>query len=127
MDIKEIIEKKYKYECEKCRFKCNTKAQWEAHINTTLHQTGERKKRSDIKEPFKCAGGTSGEKCEYKTKNKTTLKQHYLNDHGTLEEREKEFKCYCKVCDFGTFSIDIYKNHIESEKHKKKSLRMIKM
>ena len=120
MDIKENIEKKYKYECEKCRFKCNTKAQWEAHIKTTLHQTGERKKRSDTKEPYKC------EKCEYKTKNKTTLKQHYLNDHGTLEEREKEFKRYCKVCDFGTFSIDIYINHIESEKHNKKIIRMKK-
>jgi len=43
-----------KYICEKCNFKCNTKARWEAHLNTTLHQTGIKKKRSDYKEPIKC-------------------------------------------------------------------------
>lgn len=122
MDINiDIKEKKYKYECEKCRFKCKTKAHWEAHIKTSLHITGERKKRSDTKEPFKC------DKCEYKTKNKTILKQHILNEHECIEVREKEFKHYCKECDLGTFSLEIYKNHMDSDKHKKKILRMKKM
>ena len=73
----------YKYICEKCNFKCNITQGWKAHIKTSLHLTGERKKRKDIKEPLKC------EKCEYKTKNKHLLLQHKLNEHATKEEREK--------------------------------------
>ena len=46
----ETNNKEYKYNCEKCNFKCNTKARWEAHITTELHKTGQRKKRSDFKE-----------------------------------------------------------------------------
>ena len=107
----------YKHICEKCKFKTNIKAHWEAHIITSIHQTGERKKRKDIKEPHKC------EKCEYKSKNIVNVKQHYLNEHGTTKEREKEFKYYCKDCDYGTFSIDLYKDHIETNKHKKKEIR----
>ena len=52
-----------KYKCEKCNYGCNIPSRWEAHIKTTLHKTGQKKKRSDYKEPLKC------EKCEYKTKN----------------------------------------------------------
>jgi hypothetical protein len=49
MDIKEE-----KYNCEQCKFKCNTKARWNAHINTELHKTGTKKQRSDYKEPSQC-------------------------------------------------------------------------
>ena len=48
----------------------------------------------------------------------------YLNEHGLKEERENEFKYYCKICDLGTFSKDIYNNHINSEKHKKHEKRL---
>lgn len=103
----------YKYVCNECRYKTNVKSRWEAHIKTELHKTGTRKKRKDIKEPFKC------KKCEYETKNKTLLKQHKLNEHGTIEERKEKFKYYCEVCDFGTFSIDIFNKHNNTRKHKK--------
>ncbi len=69
-----------------------------------------------MKEPKKC------DKCEYETKNKTTLEKHKLNEHATKEEREKGFKYYCNVCDFGTFSIDTFNIHKESNKHKKRVL-----
>jgi len=78
-----------------------------------LHKTGKRKKRSDYKEPYEC------EQCDYKTKNKTTFKQHVLNEHADKKTREKKFKYYCKYCDIGTFSIDVINNHYESKKHKK--------
>ena len=110
-----IIENKYI--CEKCNFKSNIKSRWNAHINTELHKTGERKKRKDIKEPLKC------EQCEYKTKNKLTLLQHKLNNHSNIIEREKEFKYYCKNCDYGTISKDLYDNHLNTERHKKYDLR----
>ena len=106
-------ENKYKYNCEKCGFKCNYESQWLKHIDTELHKTGIKKKRSDIKEPYKC------DKCLYETKNIVVFKQHKLTEHGTKEEREKEFKFYCKCCDIGTFSKDIYEKHICSDKHKK--------
>ena len=108
----------YKHVCEKCDYKCNYESEWVKHCNTELHITGKRKKRIDSKEASKCV------KCDYKSKNKTTLKQHYLNEHGTKVEREKEFKYYCKICDLGTFSKDIYNNHINSEKHKKHEKRL---
>jgi hypothetical protein len=104
----------YKYSCEKCNFKCQYESQWNIHINTELHKTGIKKKRSDIKEPYIC------DKCDKcKTKNLYTYKQHILNEHSKKEEREKGFKYYCKLCDFGTFSITFIENHNKSEKHMK--------
>jgi hypothetical protein len=111
--------KEEKYNCEQCKFKCNTKARWNAHINTELHKTGTKKKRSDYKEPTQC------EKCEYKTKNRTTLIKHTLNKHATKEEREKQFRYYCKICDFGTFSEDSLLVHENTEKHKHFNLQLM--
>ncbi len=48
------MENNNKYNCEKCIFSCDTKARWEAHIKTSLHINGVKKKRSDYKNPFKC-------------------------------------------------------------------------
>lgn len=56
---------------------------WEKHINTELHKTGKRKKRTDYKEPTKC------DFCDYVTKNTVTLKKHMLNKHKSKEERKK--------------------------------------
>lgn len=111
------MDEKSKYICEKCKFESNIKSRWNAHINTELHKTGKRKKRIDIKEPFKCNN------CEYQTKNKTLLIQHQLNAHADIKERQKKFRYYCKNCDYGTFSIDLYNRHIETDKHKKSIIR----
>lgn len=105
-------ETKNKYNCEKCNFKTNIKARWENHIDTELHKTGQRKKRCDFKEPLKC------DMCSYETKNKTTLLKHKLNNHSSKEERLNNFKYYCKLCDYGTFSIDSFNIHNNTEKHK---------
>ena len=107
--------KEYKYNCDKCNYHCNAESQWIIHTNSEKHKTGKKKQRSDYKEPYQC------EKCEYKTKNKTTMKQHKLNEHATKEEREEGFKYYCKICDYGTFSIDLYNGHKGSKKHKKRT------
>lgn len=102
-----------KYVCEKCNFKCRFNSQWQKHIATELHTTGFKKKRSDIKDAYKC------DKCPYETRNITMFKQHKLSEHGTKEEREANCKYYCKDCDFGTFSKDIFDKHINTNKHKK--------
>lgn len=106
---KDII---YKYKCEKCNYKCKYESQWTLHTNTVLHKTGIKKTRSDKQDPYKC------EKCNYETKNIYTYKQHKLNEHGTIEDKKKEFTYYCEYCDFGTFSKDIYEKHNNTNKHK---------
>jgi hypothetical protein len=106
------MENEFKYSCDKCNYNCNYDSEWLKHCNTELHKTGKRKTRSDLKEPLKCKN------CLYTTKNKTMMKQHILNMHSTKEQREKEFKFYCKCCDFGTFSNDLFQKHEESTKHK---------
>ena len=77
-------------------------------------KTGKKKKRSDCKAPMVC------DKCEYKTKNTITFKKHILNEHSTKKEREEGFKYYCKYCDFGTFSTDLFDGHNTNHKHKKR-------
>jgi len=109
--MNENIEKSHKFICEKCDYKGNIKSQWKKHINTELHKTGKKKERSDKKDPLKC------EKCEYTIKSIIGLKQHYLNWHSSLEEREKEFKYYCKLCNFGTFTQNLLETHNNTKKH----------
>lgn len=103
---------KYKYECEKCDYRCKFDCEWKKHCETELHKTGERKKKDNYVQSVKC------EKCDYTTKNKLTLKSHVLNRHSTLDDRKKEYKYYCERCDFGTFFEIIMKSHEDTEKHK---------
>lgn len=114
LDIKnDVSDNKFKYNCEKCSYNCKYESEWVKHINTEIHKTGIKKRRSDYKEPFKC------EKCDYTSKNNVTLKKHFLNEHANKEQRKKEFKFYCDICDFGAFYQDLYEIHINTEKHKK--------
>ena len=53
-DNKQINKVEYKYICEKCDYKCNFISQWNLHINTELHKTGKRKKRTDKTEVGQC-------------------------------------------------------------------------
>ncbi len=111
------MEEENKYVCNKCNFSCKIQSRWDAHIKTEKHLTGQRKKRSDYKEAIPC------EKCDYKTKNKMMMLQHKLNMHCSIEEREKEFKYYCKNCDYGTISKDLFEKHLKTEKHLKYNMR----
>jgi hypothetical protein len=103
----------FKYYCEKCNYKCNIISNWEKHINTVLHNTGKKKIRSDCKEFNICKN------CDFKTKNNVQFKEHNLNYHSNKEEREKEFKYYCKHCDYGTFAISFIEKHNNTMKHKR--------
>lgn len=53
--------------------------------------------------------------CDYTTTRTTNMKLHYLNNHANKEERKKEFKYYCEVCDFGNFSKGLFKLHMETK------------
>ena len=78
---------------------------------------GKRKTRSDYGGPYLC------EECKYETKNKTTFKQHNLNEHSNKEEREKGFKYYCKICDYGSISKDLFERHLITDRHKINQIR----
>jgi hypothetical protein len=101
----------FKYICEKCNFKTRYESHWKLHIETELHKTGTRKKRSDAVGDYKC------DKCEYKTINIINMKRHKLNDHSTKEERKKGYKYYCEYCDVGSFSEDMMNKHKNTKKH----------
>ena len=103
----------YKFICEKCNYKCNIISRWKKHLNTELHITVKKKIRSDYK------GDKSCKKCNYISKTLNNLIEHNLNYHSTIEEREKGFKYYCKLCDYGTLSKDLINNHNNTEKHKR--------
>jgi len=57
--------------------------------------------------------------CDFKTKNNIQFKEHNLNYHSNKEEREKEFKYYCKYCDYGTFAVSFIEKHNNTIKHKR--------
>ncbi|ATZ80823.1 hypothetical protein BMW23_0777 [Bodo saltans virus] len=104
--------KTFKYNCEQCDFHCNAESIWTTHINREKHKTGKNKTRTDKKDPLQC------DKCDYITKNKTTMLQHVLNEHSDKKEREIKFKFYCKICNVGSFSIDLFNLHNNCKKHK---------
>jgi hypothetical protein len=51
----------------------------------------------------------------------TTLKQHILSKHSSIDEKKKEFKYYCEKCDFGAFAKKLYDQHCKTIKHKQKN------
>lgn len=107
----------YRYNCEKCDFHTNNESSWKVHLEREKHKTGKNKKRCDAHDGmYKC------ESCEYETANKLTYLQHKLNKHSNYEERRDGFRYHCESCDYGTFSKDLFKNHNESEKHKRRCI-----
>jgi len=109
-------EKKYKYNCEQCKFHANYNSTWLKHIETELHKTGKRKTRSDNKISEKCPS------CEYTSKSMSNInmRRHILNAHSTREHRKEKFKYYCEYCDFGCFAKPQIDNHNNTQKHKYK-------
>ena len=104
------------YVCEKCNYKTKIISSYKKHLETELHKTGKRKQRKDKKkDEYKC------DKCDYTTTNESNYKLHYLNNHGSKEERKKEFKYYCEKCDFGCFAEICFIRHNDTRKHKNKT------
>lgn len=51
--------------------------------------------------------------------------QHKLNEYASNEQREKEFKYYCKNCNYGSISIDLFNKHLNTDKHNKNIKRLL--
>ena len=106
----------YKYYCEKCNYGTDIKNSMNLHHKSTLHLTGEAGKRNiktdEEKKIYKCT------ECDFESKNKNNFMVHKLNKHSTKDERKKEFKYYCELCDFGVLSKSLYDKHLETSTHK---------
>ncbi len=100
----------FKFKCEKCNYNTNYKSSYDKHLRSVLHQTGERKERSDKKNK-KC------EICGYICSTDKNLKSHKLVNHLTKEDRKEKFKYYCEICDYGNDCKVLYDKHLISKKH----------
>jgi hypothetical protein len=103
-----------KYVCNICKFSCKFESSWNKHILTDKHKNNGvyiRPKKNNIKSIKKCSV------CDFIGAHNDALKIHYLSKHGTIEEKEKEFTYYCKICDFGSFYENTFKSHCETKKH----------
>ena len=100
-----------KFTCEQCHISFLYKSKYDTHLKSKKH-TGEAKKtRLDkIFEP-QCRY------CNFVAAHLTSMQTHLLTKHSTLEERQKQFKYYCKECDFGTMGEILWKRHQETKKH----------
>lgn len=108
---------KYKYFCEKCKYGTNIKKSIERHNESNYHITGiKTRKEKENKVSYECKECKEN---KYITDNKSNYVLHKLNNHSTKEERKKEFKYYCELCDFGVFAETIFNIHKESKVHKK--------
>lgn len=104
----------YKYYCDKCQYGTNIKNSIERHNDSSYHKTGiKTRKEKENKVSYEC------KECKYITNNKSNYVLHKLNNHSTKEERKKEFKYYCELCDFGVFAETTFNIHTESKAHKK--------
>lgn len=110
------IDNSDEYVCINCNYKTKLKSNYNKHCKTTLHLTGKKKARSDkICDGYKC------DKCDYETINKLNYNQHMLNNHSSTEEKEKSFKYFCKECNFGINTENLYDKHCQTTKHKRKT------
>ena len=100
------------YVCEKCEYKTEKKLLFIAHLNSEIHKTGNHGLKK----------GRTQLNCDicnkYSTININNMKIHKLNHHSTKEEREKGFKFYCSLCDYGVFNKNTFDSHMKSNKHK---------
>jgi hypothetical protein len=99
----DIIEKKYN--CEYCKFSCNTPSEWIKHIESKKHL------RKGEKVIHICSV------CDYKTNSMWNFKLHKLSQHSSKEERSKS-KYYCNVCDLVFFSPLYMNKHMNGIRHK---------
>ena len=65
------------------------------------------------------------EVCNYETINIHNYESHILNNHSSMEEKEKKFTYYCKACNFGVFTESSYNNHLNGNRHNIKIKNLI--
>ena len=97
------MENKYKYHCDLCNYGAKTNSDWLKHTKSQKHARGGLKIKI-------CPT------CNHECFNHWNLKQHYIMNHSTREDREKQ-KYYCGTCDVVFFSKLYFDTHNNSKKH----------
>jgi hypothetical protein len=109
--------KKHKFFCDKCNYSTNVSGSYKKHLETEIHKTGKRKTRSNKKcDLYEC------NKCDFTSKKEHNYFTHFLHNHATKEEKKLKFRFYCDNCDFGTFTESEYNKHVNTNKHKMKTV-----
>ena len=98
-----LICNKHKYYCDLCKYGAKTNGDWLKHTKSEKHKRGGLKIKIC---PL----------CNHECFNHWNLKQHYVMNHSTKEEREKQ-KYYCKICDTVFFCKLYMETHNKSKKH----------
>ena len=112
------MEKEIEYKCEQCNYTTNRKGDYTMHCKSKKHLTGTSKKYPD---------GYNCNKYNYKSINPHNYESHYLNNHGTSNERQLKFTYYCVICDCGSFSKRNYDMHMKTKHHIKRVERSKKV
>lgn len=95
--------------CLMCKFGTNSAKIYLNHTETSKHLRNGKPKT------------TICNLCNYKCSNHWNLKQHYMTNHATDDERAN-MKLYCISCKMIFFSRLYYDKHINGIKHKNKIL-----
>jgi hypothetical protein len=96
--------------CSTCHYETPIKAYWDRHLLSWKHQHGGQTKSKILK--------ANCEKCGVKFSTTTNMKQHMLVHHSSPQERKKQYKFYCDVCDYGSFAKPAYEQHVLTRKHR---------
>jgi hypothetical protein len=108
----------HKFFCTQCNYSTDFESHYNRHLSGSKHINGKRKERSD-KNKVRVEEKTTHTCtiCNITYDHITNFKCHNLNNHSTVEDREKEFPYYCKVCDLGSFSKSKFEKHCETKIH----------
>ena len=98
-----IQDKKYKYYCNLCNYGAKTNSDWLKHTKSSKHERGGLKIKI-------CPT------CNHECFNHWNLKQHYIMNHSTKEDRIKQ-KYYCSTCDIVFFCKLYLETHNKGKKH----------
>ena len=107
--------KLFKFNCKVCDFHTNKSCNYTCHLICDKHKN-------------KISGKTKEKKihycqhCSYSSTRPYAIKIHTMTQHET-KQKIKDFKC--EICNLDYDEIEHYKNHLETQEHVKKSVKLM--
>ena len=105
----------FKFHCLPCDYHTNKVCNLYTHLRSQKHDLQINNKVKEKKMNY-C------QFCPYKTHRPYCLKIHTFTQH---ENKKKEYKFNCDICNIGYDSIENYENHIQCNQHIKKQVKQM--
>ncbi|XP_060604084.1 uncharacterized protein LOC132756955 [Ruditapes philippinarum] len=139
--LKEEVVESNHFECKYCSFKARTAEQVTAH-ETSVHRInqnvisnnekqGQKSSPSENDSSFDSGNDARKKKCKYHCeycndffKHKSNLKEHMVNDHKDIENKQFIF-FKCKYCTYTSTMKDMIISHLEKD-HSGQDLRILR-